>query len=320
LQGGMGWNCRGWGWAAEAIEAIDVVTADGQLLRADATQNSDLLWAARGAGPGFFGVITRFHLKVRPFPKALTQSIYVFPKTCYEPVLRWMHEIHASIVDSVETVTLGVTPPNEAESQIVVLALALVDSHREAVEALAPFELCPVVDQALVHVFAQPTTFAEQLAKQTEQNPNGYFYAADNAWLQGDTDEVVQRMRECFVSLPNATSYTLWFSMAPLRTLPDMALSLQSEVYFACYVNWTDAADEATNRGWLAARMKELEPVTIGQYLGDSDFSTRRLKFMADENYTRLEQLRNNYDPDRLFHAYLAPNGAALNKNHWEEI
>ena len=50
----------------ERASAVDVVTADGELVRADATQNSDLFWAARGAGPGFPGVVTRFHLRTYP--------------------------------------------------------------------------------------------------------------------------------------------------------------------------------------------------------------------------------------------------------------
>ena len=51
LQGGMGWNCRGWGWAAESIEAIQVVTADGEIAWCDKAANADLFWAARGSGP-----------------------------------------------------------------------------------------------------------------------------------------------------------------------------------------------------------------------------------------------------------------------------
>lgn len=65
LQGGQGWNSRHWGWACENVLGVDVVTADGDLVHADADQNSDLYWAARGAGPAFFGVVTRFHLRDR---------------------------------------------------------------------------------------------------------------------------------------------------------------------------------------------------------------------------------------------------------------
>src|SRR5689334_21154144 len=63
LQGGQGWNSRYYGWGCESVVGIDVVTADGRPVHADEHENSDLLWAARGAGPGFFGVVTRFHLQ-----------------------------------------------------------------------------------------------------------------------------------------------------------------------------------------------------------------------------------------------------------------
>ena len=53
LQGGQGWNSRRWGWGCENVLAVDVVTADGELVHADADENADLYWAARGAGPGF---------------------------------------------------------------------------------------------------------------------------------------------------------------------------------------------------------------------------------------------------------------------------
>src|SRR4029077_2726282 len=62
LQGGQGWNGRRHGWACESVVAVDVVTATGEQLRADAGEHPDLYWAARGAGPGFPGIVTRFHL------------------------------------------------------------------------------------------------------------------------------------------------------------------------------------------------------------------------------------------------------------------
>jgi FAD/FMN-containing dehydrogenase len=78
LQGGQGWNARGWGWAAEYVEAVDVVTASGELVRADAEQHTDLYWAARGAGPGFPGVVTRFHLRTLPLPRHVAHTVQCF--------------------------------------------------------------------------------------------------------------------------------------------------------------------------------------------------------------------------------------------------
>lgn len=52
LQGGMGWNCKNWGWACESVVGIDVVTAAGEERYCSQSENADLFWAARGAGPG----------------------------------------------------------------------------------------------------------------------------------------------------------------------------------------------------------------------------------------------------------------------------
>jgi FAD/FMN-containing dehydrogenase len=60
LQGGFGWHGRTLGPACASVRAIDVVTAEGELVHASEHENADLYWAARGAGPGFFGVVTRF--------------------------------------------------------------------------------------------------------------------------------------------------------------------------------------------------------------------------------------------------------------------
>jgi hypothetical protein len=318
LQGGMGWNCRGWGWACESIVAIDVVTASGELVRADATQNTDLYWAARGAGPGFFGVVTRFHLQARAHPKALTQSTQVYPIGLCDDVLRWAQETHGKIDSSVELVVLSLTPPGASEPVMVVHAVAMVDTPEEGRNALAPLETCPVLSQAFVHDVALPTSFADERRDQIQQNPEGCRYAADSAWLEGSPEKVVPLLHDAFTTLPNTKTFTLWFSMAPLRPLPDMALSLQTEIYFAIYTVWDDEADDERCRAWLANCMKKLEPVNAGQYLGDSDFTVRTGKFVGAENWQKLEALRAKHDPRGMFHSYLTSDETTLNTNPWQ--
>jgi FAD/FMN-containing dehydrogenase len=317
LQGGQGWDARGWGWAAEYVEAIDVVTADGELVRADAEQNSDLYWAARGAGPGFFGVVTRFHLRTLPRFRHLAQTVQIYELTEYDEVMTWLHGTHASIADSVEIVALTKTDPTlRAEPVLLVTAVAFVDDEAGAHVALAPFRECPALPRALVHVDAQPTTLAEQRERQLHDNPEGHRWVVDNAWLTGSAAEVVEASRAAYTTLPNDKSFTIWFSMAPLRRLPDMAFSMQSEIYLASYVLWDDAADDQANRAWLSSVMKDLEPVTVGQYLGDGDLAHRQVRFLSDDNWARLQKVRELRDPDGLFVGYLAGPGPA-NRNHW---
>jgi hypothetical protein len=106
--------------------------------------------------------------------------------------------------------------------------------------------------------------------------------------------------------------------MAPLRPLPDMALSPQSEVYFAVYTIWPDRKDDARCRGWLLNQMRRMEPVSTGFYLGDSDIPTRSAKFMSDENFSRLQALRRVYDPEGRICSYRAHPEHELNANPWQ--
>lgn len=84
---------KNWGWACESVVAIDVVTPNGQLVRAESNANEDLFWAARGGGPAFPGIITRFHLQTQPAPRVMRSSVYVFPDTHYKTALNWALEV-----------------------------------------------------------------------------------------------------------------------------------------------------------------------------------------------------------------------------------
>ncbi|MDH6545923.1 FAD-binding oxidoreductase [Streptomyces sp. SAI-041] len=318
LQGGQGWNARGWGWAAENIVAIDVVTAEGELVRADETHHSDLFWAARGAGPGFFGVVTRFHLRTRPLPGHLAHTVHAYPLDLFDEVMTWLHEAHHTVSDLVETVAVTQGLPEYDEHVLLVTGLSFTDTPEQAAEALAPLHANPYADRALFRVEARPTTLAEQIHGQREANPESHRYFVDNAWLTGSASDVVPAIRKAFTEHPTPQTFTIWFSMAPLRGLPDMAFSLQSEIYCATYVVHDGPERDAELRAWLDEAMAAMQPVTAGQYLGDSDFTVRQLKFMGDEQWRRLQEIRAVRDPKGLFAGYLSA-GAVTNTNHWEQ-
>lgn len=325
LQGGQGWCARGLGWAAEYLVAIDVVTADGEMVRADADHHSDLYWAARGAGPGFFGVVARFHLRTRPAPKAMSHSVLVFDIDHYRDVMGWLYDTHANVDPEVEIVAVSQRPPSDMELSVpperhvlIVSALAFKDTPAAARDALALIDSCPFADRALVAVQCAPTTLTEQYAAQYANNPDGHRYTVDNAWLEADGATSVDLLDEAFTTWATPESFSLWFSMAPLRALPDMAFSMQSEVYCALYTVSGDASTDCRNREWTDTQMRRLEPITVGQYLGDSDLTNRQVKFMSEDNFARLRRIRSAYDPTGLFVDYLTLDPTTLNHNHWQ--
>lgn len=308
LQGGMGWNCRGWGWAAGLLEAVDVVTADGELIRASATEHEDLFWASRGAGPGFPGVVTAFQLRTRARYRDLTQTTHVYPREVAADVLRWIHVARHDVPDSVELVVVGITPPlpPSVDYQGSVLVVDGV-SFDGGAAALAPLESCPVADKALLRKVAAPARIEDLRAEQIRANPVRHRYTVDNAYLAGATDELIPAMTPAFTDLPTAKSFSLWFDLAhpPGREQPGMAVSLSTDIYFASYLVSETADGDAACRSWTDRTMRRLEPFSPGCYLGDSDFAVRPAPFMSDQAWDRLQRIRAARDPDGLFAGYL---------------
>jgi FAD/FMN-containing dehydrogenase len=327
LQGGQGWNQRGWGWAAESVVAVDVVTADGELVRADAEQNTDLYWAARGAGPSFPGVVTRFHLATRPIFGFLGHTVQAFELDDFAEVMTWLYGAHHHISTDVEIVAVStpiVLPDGTEKRVFLVTGVALVANRAAAEAALAPFNENPALDRALFVVDAAESTMDAQRTQQTLQNPEHAQYITDNAWVDAEnTPEgiafAVERLRPLFTENPTKKGFAIWMSNAPMRRdLPDMAFSLQTEAYVASYTVYDDPAEFPRNREWLSAAMAFAQPVTAGQYLGDSDFGHRQLRFLAPENWERLRRIIAERDPDGRFARYLATDPERLNLNHWE--
>ncbi|MFM1950604.1 MAG: hypothetical protein RL418_291, partial [Actinomycetota bacterium] len=322
LQGGQGWCARGWGWAAERVVAVDVVTADGDLVRADANQNQDLYWAARGAGPSFPGVVVRFYLQTFERFKHVGHSIQIYALEDFTAVMEWIYSMHADLAENIELVCVSQTMPlaedEEPRRVLIVSGLILAESVEEADHELTKFQQCPVIENALVNVPHKHSSLAEQKEDQLRANPEHWRYFVDNIWVDGEPGEIVRAIRPLFTDLPEPAAFTIWYSMGPLRELPDMAFSLQSEAYVATYLVSNIADNDQRNRQWLNQAMASAQTVTIGQYLGDSDMTNRQLKFMADDNFSRLQQVISRFDPEGRFVRYLAHDNSKVNQNHWQ--
>jgi len=321
LQGGMGWNCRGWGWAAESVDAVQVVTASGDVVWCSANENADLFWAARGSGPGFFGVVTAFRLRTRQRYRELTQTTYVYPPSVAAEVLHWLHSARHDVPPSVELVAVGIEPPLPAAAGHAGPALVLDGvSFDGGPSSLAALDTCPVAGAALVRKVAQPVTIGELRAEQTRANPEGHRYFVDNAYLTGAADSLIPALTPAFTGLPTAKSFSLWFDLAHLPARPasdaaptDMALSVQTDLYFATYVVCQSPADDGRCRSWVDDTMRRLAPFSAGCYLGDSDFTVRHDRFMSDAAWDRFRRIRAERDPDGLFPGYDCADPARLN-------
>ncbi len=256
LQGGQGWNGRAKGWACESVVAVDVVTADGELVRADAEQNTDLYWAARGAGPGFPGVVTCFYLQTYDKPAVMWQDTWTFSLDDAETVIHWLHDVLPGLDRRVEPVMAATRLPDvplydgvEHPGGTVLLlhTTCMADSEEQARELIAGLGDCPVAGRELGHV-SGPTTLAQETQAQMVQNPDGYRYAVDCAWTNAAADVLAPLLLDIWRGLDTEHSFSIWYGWAPVRELPDMAFSVEGNVYVATYLIYPDAADDETYR------------------------------------------------------------------------
>jgi len=313
LQGGQGWNSRRYGWGCENVVGIDVVTADGELRHASETENADLLWAARGSGPGFFGVITRFHLKTYPLPASMTHDTWMFELEDLEPLLTWIDELLPSLERVVEPVIAATRLPRPDGPPVLLLhTTAMCETAAEAERVLAPLAACPIADRAIDHQRG-PTTIEAENEAQALQNPENHRYGVDCTWTDARGAQLAPLLRELWSELPTEHSFSIWYGWAPTRPLPDMAFSVEGRAYIATYAIWPDAADDERHRAWVVDHTARLAELGKGVYLGDTDFTRRSDRFLSPENFTRLEQIRAQRDPDGRFCLYLIADGAELN-------
>ena len=278
LQGGQGWDSRARGWACQSVVGADVVTADGRLIRADAGQNSDLLWAARGAGPGFPGVITRFRLQTYPAPRAMWHDTWTIRLDDTVRLLGWLHDVLPGLDRRVEPVVAATRLPDvplhdgadRPDGTVLLLhTTVMADSDAEALALLAPLQDGPLAGRELGHVQGR-TSVLEENAAQTAQNPEGHRYAVDCTWTDASAAVLAPMLRALWSELDTEHSFSIWYGWAPRGSRPDMAFSVEANVYVATYAIYTDPADDARYSDWVHRRTAELAAACgTGVYLGD---------------------------------------------------
>jgi FAD/FMN-containing dehydrogenase len=318
LQGGQGWHVRHYGWSCESIESIDAVLADGSKVRASEEENSDLFWVARGAGPGFPGVVTRFNLKTYPRP-ALMMDTRSFRLDALDELLAWLQRILPTLDSRVEPtlVATGLDVPlaegveRPAGTVLLLHTTAVGESEGEITPLLADFDACPV--QAIGRVRAV-SNIPEQNRILGESNPEGFRWAADTTWTDASAAELAPALRKMWAHLPTKRTWSIWYGWTPRTDLPDMALSIEGLANIAVYCCYESADDDERMAEWVHNNMGDLAArFGKGVYIGDTDFSRRPDRFVSDENFVRVEKIRRKWDPTGLFCGWLINDNSKIN-------
>ena len=306
LGGGFGFNSRVIGPAAFSLRAIDVVTADGEELHATDEQHADLLWAARGSGPGFFAAVTRLHLDVRPLPGIVAATVQMHTLDAYDELLPWYVETAAALPAQVNPVAVAVHSPLPQHDGTIVMitGYAFADDLEHAERLFAPLESAPGLDRALLHVGAHPSSIDAQYLLLDQLYPEGYRYLTDNLWVRPAEAGLWRDAKPIFESLPTDHSHIVLAPWLP-QTHPNAAFGLQTEMSFHVYAVSDDPDQDPELLAWHADALARVEPYSCaGGKVNDSNLFVRPMAVLRPESAARLEELRRLHDPERRFDSY----------------
>lgn len=302
LQGGYGWNGRKLGIACQSIIGMDIVTADGEFVHANEQQNADLFWAARGTGPGFFGVVVAFYLKIYPLPPYRGIIAHNFGIEHLESVYRWAYEAGANIPKAIEfQMLMNKNMLNLLGPGIEVLAPIFADTEEEFEEAKAFMNNSPLRHKATIATpFFNPGIEVFYRSVMTHY-PANYHWGVDNMWTHAPIEDLLPYIYEIAQSLPPAPAHFLWLNWHPDEIGADMAYSQEDKIYIALYGCWKNKKHTDLYANWAANMMKKMEHLSTGIQLADEGLHKRPAQFMSDDNLRKVQQIRAERDPSGLF-------------------
>lgn len=301
LGGGVGWNANAWGIACHSVLSLDIVLADGRLVTASAGSHPELFWAARGAGPWFFGIVTSYRVALQDAPKALTTLVRAYPAARLAEVALWAEDVVAKAPANLEfTAKIGASPDGP-----VIAAIASVFAATEAEAQDTHAMLGASAPEGPVAVMGpMPTPFETLYEITGTSTPPGARYGVDCIWSDARFGDVLERLVQGIGTAPSPLSFGLLSLRSNAGAVPDIsAFSVSGRLMATIYGIWEDAGADDGNLAWLRGLTDQLVPSATGAYVGEADLDgpNHRLPLLSGAVRQKLDGIRSHYDPEDLF-------------------
>jgi FAD/FMN-containing dehydrogenase len=309
LGGGFGWLSRKHGLTVDNLEAAEVVTAAGAVVRASAAEHLDLFWALRGGG-GNFGVVTRFTFRLHPVGPEVLSGLIVYPLAEAKAVLQQYRELLAKAPEelTVWTVLRQAPPlpflPERVHGQgIIALALLYAGEPKQGEPLIAPLRRVgtPVGE----HVGVQPyVAWQQAFDPLLTTGARNYWKSHNFTTLPDGLFDVVVGYVETLPS-PQCEIFFGALGGATARPAPDSAAYAHRDATFVMnfHGRWANPADDPRCIGWAREFFQAAAPFASGgAYV---NFLTAdegdRVRAAYGPNYARLTRVKRTYDPANLF-------------------
>jgi len=310
LGGGIGRLQRRFGLTLDSVVAVELVTADGRIVRASETEEPELFWGIRGAGWNF-GIVTGFELRLHPFGGTLNRGILMYPGNRVRDVWPVFREFAlrapdtVSLIFGIDRAGPTVEIPDELKGEPIVY---VAYNHSGPAEDL---------ERDIAGLRAAPTPVsdtggpASYLEVQTAHDLVLGF--GQRSFLLGaNADDIHPAALDTLVELvgnaPGEGTFSATAMGGAIGRVPEDAMAYAGRAAafdLSADSGWEDPGLDDANRDWVRGAMAVVEPdLTMGRYANENaDVGPEQTRLLyGDAKLARLAQLKRAWDPDNVFH------------------
>ena len=311
LGGGIGWLMRRHGLTVDNLVAVDLVTADGELLRASADEHPDLFWALRGGG-GNFGVVTSFEFLLHSIGPTVLAGPLLWDAADASEVLRFYRDFVRDAPDELGTVVRFGTAPPLADipeelhwRPVVMIGTCYAGPIEDGEQTLRPLRACgtPLLD------LVGRTPYVNVQSAIDATVVHGWSYYWKSTYLPDLRDDLIDVIADHAFCCSSPRSYVAMFHLkgAVSRVAQGATAFGNRQASHAITLDgvWRPGEDfgerdTAWARGFFAALGRFRDGVYVNFLANDED--PDRVREAYGPEYERLVDVKTTYDPDNVFH------------------
>jgi FAD binding domain/Berberine and berberine like len=300
LGGGFGHLHGKYGLAVDNLIGVDVVTSDGRLLTANASEHEDLFWGVRG-GSGNFGIVTSLEYRLHQLGPVFGGAV-LYPVAKAGEVLRFFRDFSQIIPDELAIQVGAFTTPDKMP--VFGVAACYCGQPSEGEKVLKPLRTFgpPLADAMTAMTYLQLQSMFDPFF------PPGRLTYVKSGFVRSLNDDAVRAIADFAGTSPSPFSFAPfiehWHGAAARVKVTETAFPHRQHPYnLMFWSNWESPSESERSIQWTRSAWEALRPFLIdasyGNYLSDEGDPSARAAY--GPNYERLVVLKNKYDPTNFF-------------------